>query len=297
MPLIYQFIYGSTPWSCGYSILVKSRELNEKVIERLVHYCENYDQQRRSIKPTYNFAIFRLSKTLIGLMEIFPGWKDQVGRSSKIMRILLFNQKAWEFVAGNPFVMTRQLADFTPIIPRIRHKVATLPTIKPQQISQKIWQKSWYDETKEFLHLWRELSFQERGYLKYLQKQKDPFAPAIFPVEQNQFLLCRAIIYAISKEKKYQMQQCDSFSLNNRKVNGLCFRYFPYCDVQQDIPTSDKWKTFSTSWAIAVIAGALPQPISYQVLGKLHDRILYKYIFLFLTYMIMVALSFIFKLL
>lgn len=269
---IYQLVYGSTPYSSGYSILGRCREMDEQLCQNLVRRCESYDQQLYAAPFTpYSISIFQM-EDCHGIMEIFGGWQDQMGRPSRITRMVTIDNVLWSLIAGNPFLLLWLLPPVKKCIAKKRNEIQEIPPLNIEQLTQEDWNKLWWKETSQWLKIVRRLPSKEGKKLTYFQEEAHPFVPREIKVEKDQFSLCRAIVYCLPIKKRASIE-CESFSLNEKAPGGLCFRYGPYC--RENPPSLSSGKEISTqnfTWKIATIIHSVPEPYIFYVLARLYSH-------------------------
>ena len=268
---IQQLVYGSTPWSAGYSVLAKSAALPEKICDQLIQYCESYDQQLYAT-PSFQYSVsaYQLDADHRVLMEIFTGWSDQVGRAARVTRHMVIDSLSWNLLAGDPFLLLWLLAPIRRVVSKKRNEVRILAPITLADLTRADWQRLWRRETDYFFKTIAALPTIERQWLDYLQQQPEPFLPQEIAVEHDCFSLCRAIAYAIPVAKRLQLQ-CDSFSLNQKPPRGICFRHKLYCSQQRvTAPKPAEKIAWDLPWKIATIVHSLPANRNFDVLASLY---------------------------
>ncbi len=288
---IAQWIYGSTPWSAGYSILAKTESLDSSFIDDTLSYCENYDRQRHVLPNyDYSFCIYSLKNGICVLLEIFNGWKDQVGRESRIMRNILFDAEAWRLTKGNPLILSWMLPSLSLYIPKKRNDVSYIPEISLETL-QKEQHRLWHKETKHFFKILSSLGLKEKKLLFSLQEEDCPFSPREIAVDNDASRLARAIVYAMDKEKRMACQ-IDSFSLNDELPKGLCFRFSPYCKENRSIHSFDSKATpaISLQWEMSTLVHSIPEPELFYVLQKRYTRFSVMPYLLFMAFLILLYL-------
>lgn len=271
--MISQWIYGSTPWSAGYSVLAQSEGLKSSLTDAVLAFCENYDGQKYMLPLYhYNCCIYHIQKEVWVFMETFGGWKDQVGRDSRVIRNTLMDQETFEAIQGNPFLLSWVLPSISSYIPKKRNETKAIPGI-PLESIQKKQANLWYKETQLFFRLFASLSVLEKQFLLSLQQKASPFSPCEIAVQKDASKLSRAIVYAIHKNKRMNYQ-IDSFSTNSQPVQGICFRFAPYCQEHQamDSLVSTTKLDSKLGWEMATLVHSLPEPEAFYVMAKRYTK-------------------------
>ena len=265
-----QLVYGSTPWSAGYSVLARSEGLDEEMERGIVRHCEQYDRQQFAAPHfAYSFSLSSLSGRRL-FMEIFGHWTDHVGRPSRVIRSTLIDDRSWESLSFCPFLLSWVFAPVKKWVPSKRSEVKTIPSFEPGKISIEEWQKLWHMETLAFFKTVSSLSSREKSWLHAMQQEENPFSPREFETQQDRSSLCRALLYAVPKEKRADAH-CESFSLNGDSPRGICFRFSPYCSNAKGI-TEQGTAEMALRWKVQTIVYSLPAPFNFYVLEKLHRR-------------------------
>ena len=262
---IHQLIYGSVPISCGYSLLGKSQGITDELKDNLIQICESYDAQEYSAPPTpYSVSCFHLQEDKHILLEVFGGWRDQVGRASRVMRTIILDEKTWQCIAGNPFVLCWILPPIKKCITKKRNEVKDVDIIDVEKISKRDWYLLWKKETRVYQKILSRLSIEEEKWLFYLREQDNPFLEIATDSDCSKF--CRALAYSMDKEKRLQLPfACESFSLNRQKPAGICFRHKSYCEENGKTPPSQRIPK-SLSYQLEVVTHSLPKPYNFEVI-------------------------------
>ena len=295
---LLQVIYGSTKWSAGYSILAKSENVEERLTDKIIEYCENYDQKLVSTPYFgHSVSIYSIDKYRI-LLEIFDGWTDQVGRASKIMRNVIIEESDLEFINNNPFIVLWLLPEIKKNIPKKRDEIKLLPDI--DFIDKKDWQLLWNQETQVFLKNFKKLTNEEKNIVFYAKNISFDNSDKLIeiPTEHDKFNLCRTIFYALKKDFRKNIS-IDSFCLNNyKKSEGICFRekrYFVYNLLK--IPNMSNLDTLE--WKIETIIDSIPKNVAPFVFKKIFVKniLFYKIIactsFMFFLFLLAIVIRFI----
>lgn len=270
---VRQLVYGSTPSSSGYSVLGKSEGLDEVLCERLVQFSESYDQQHYAAPFTpYSVAIVHFPEERYVLTEICGGWKDQMGRASRVMRSAVVERTGWRLLAGDPFLLLWLLPPIRRCLATKRHEIKDIPLLHIGELPEEVWEKLWWKESRKCHDIIVRLSAQEQKWLWHFQSQKEPI-PIEIPVECDQSRLCRVLAYVCPHPLRLQMQW-ESFSLNRNPPAGVCFRYVRYCKEGAGVtPQNGRIPANSfLGWKIATIVRSIPDPYNYQVLARWWQR-------------------------
>lgn len=267
---IRQMVYGSTPYSAGYSILGMSPGIEEPLREDLIRSCESYDQQLHAAPYNpYSIAVYRLPGEFYVFMEIFGGWKDQMGRTSRVLRNAIIERKGWELLAGNPFLLLWLLPPVKKCISRKRTEVEVIPVSDLSHLSGETWQKLWWKETRVCRKILAGLSGEEKKRLLYFQSLERPFETLEIPVGKDQFLFCRVLAYIIPHTRRLDLQ-CESFALHQKPPLGICFRYSPYSQSLNPLNPSalDTSVVKTLRWRIATVIQSVPPPYNFGIVAR-----------------------------
>ncbi len=270
--IIAQFIYGSTSYSAGYSVLGKSSQIESSLEESLIRFCEGYDQQLHSVGHTpYCLALEKWEETRV-LLEIFGGWYDHVGRPSRILRVSLIPDPVWKCLGGNPFLLLSFFPAVKNLIPSKRDEIKDISPISLENVSEQEWAKLWLKETRYFLNQIPHLSSEKTQILRTLWESKSPCQNRELISDEDEFILCRLFTYALSPRQR-QGLQFSTFSLNEKPPQGVCFRYAPYASSDKSLQDKKVLSQKDNSHQkIETILQAIPTPFNYSTLRSLLQR-------------------------
>ena len=271
--IVRQLVYGSTPFSVGYSVLGKSPGLAESLLALLIERCESQDGQQYAVPPTpYSVSLFTLPNGLYVFREIFDGWQDQVGRPSRVMRCAVIDAISWDKLSGNPFLLPWLLPPIVRSLPRRRNEIRELAVLDLTQLTVEQWESLWWQATRRFLHDVARLSAQEQAFLAYLQ-QLPVDTTCEIGTERARLSLCQLLAYAMPVARRRQLA-FDSFALNSKPAEGICFRYRPYCTKPLAWPATDAPapEKLPLAWLIQTVTYAMSEPLNFAIGARLVKR-------------------------
>lgn len=270
--VLQQLVYGSTPYSAGYSVLGKSTGFDEELVPLLIHECERYDGQLYAAPmAAYSLVCGRLRPGLVVVREVFGGWYDQVGRPSRVMRSIVLDSDCWQLLAGNPFVLHWLLPPVSRCISRRRNDVHTIAPLCLGDLSPAVWHKVWWRETSRFWKAVSRLDSGQMALLAFLRSQDEPFQPREISSEHDQSEFCRLLIYSVPHSKRLQLE-LETFSLQERPASGLSFRYRPYCRQPFVMPQRQVTPALDLPILLECVTRSLPAPHDFAVLARLWRR-------------------------
>jgi hypothetical protein len=148
------------------------------------------------------------------------------------------------------------------MLPKKRNEVISIPLFDLAKLEKKDWENLWWKETK---HCWKIIKKTPLEELLHFQSMNFPTSLEI-STESDKSLFCRALVYALPHEQRMQFQ-CESFSLNQEKPFGLCFRYFRYVDVKKEQAVAKIPKDL-LCWKISTVVHSIPEPYNCEILAK-----------------------------
>lgn len=268
---IRQMVYGSTPWSAGYSVLGVSEGISPTLLAELTHRCEKYDLQHHPAPPTdYSISLLQLDSCTV-FREIYSGWQDQLGRPSRVLRNVIFDATGWELVAGNPFLLLWLLPKLRKCVSKKRNESCQIKLINLAEQPKAVWEKLWWKETRRCLHLINHLSAEEKGWLGYFQQSLSLQLPYEIPTAQDVSRLCRALTFCLPRQQRQHLQ-LESFSLNQDLPAGITFRYRPYCVASAPSQHGKNENFLQRAWLIGTVVHSLPETYNFHVLAQLWQR-------------------------